>query len=241
VEGLSFCYPHSTNGITDVSFALQRGTLTVITGRIGSGKTTLLRALLGLVQADAGVIRWNDQIVADPVSFFVPPQSAYTPQVPRLLSESLHDNLLQGWQASDAEVQQAIALAVFERDLALLDQGLATPIGTRGARLSGGQIQRAAAARMFVRQPELIVCDDLSSALDVTTERELWQRVLVRGQTCLAISHRHSVLRRADQIIVMEQGRIEAIGRAEDLVQRSPSFRAIWSGDEAPPPAGSIA
>jgi ATP-binding cassette subfamily B protein len=90
---------------------------------------------------------------------------------------------------------------VFERDLALLDQGLETAIGTRGARLSGGQIQRAAAARMFVRQPELIVCYDL--ALDVATERELWQCVLGSGQTCLAVSHRHAVLRRADQIIVM--------------------------------------
>ncbi|GAB4181903.1 MAG: ABC transporter ATP-binding protein [Roseiflexaceae bacterium] len=237
VEGLRFCYPHSTNGITDIGFSLQRGTLTVITGRIGSGKTTLLRALLGLVQADAGVIRWNGQIVAEPASFFVPPQSAYTPQVPRLLSESLRNNLLQGVQASAADLQQAIELAVFERDLALLDQGLETVIGTRGARLSGGQIQRAAAARMFVRQPELIVCDDLSSALDVATERELWQRVLGRGQTCLAVSHRHPVLRRADQIIVMEQGRIEAIGRAEELLQHSPSFRAIWSGDDAPPVA----
>jgi ATP-binding cassette subfamily B protein len=82
-EGLTYRYPGSDRGITGVSLRLRRGSFTVITGRIGSGKTTLLKTLLGLLPAQAGTIRWNGELVEDPASFFVPPLSAYTPQVPQ--------------------------------------------------------------------------------------------------------------------------------------------------------------
>jgi ATP-binding cassette subfamily B protein len=119
-----------------------------------------------------------------------------------------------------------------EQDLAELDHGLETPVGPKGVRLSGGQMQRAAAARMFVRQPELLVFDDLSSALDVETEQTLWSRVFAQqGITCLAVSHRRAALRRADQIIVMKGGRVEAVGRLEDLLENSTEMQRLWAGD----------
>lgn len=96
--------------------------------------------------------------------------------------------------------------AVLERDLAGFPEGLETVIGARGMRLSGGQVQRVAAARMFVTEPELLVFDDLSSALDVETEQALWERLFARGATCLAVSHRPEVLRRADQVIRLHPG-----------------------------------
>ena len=210
VRGLTYAHPNSATGIQDISFTLTRGTLTVITGRIGSGKTTLLRVLLGLLPKHSGEIYWNGELIKNPADFLTPPRAAYTPQVPRLFSESLKDNVLLGVEADDAALQDALRLAVLDRDVAQLEHGLDTQVGPRGVRLSGGQIQRAAAARMLVRQPDLLVFDDLSSALDVETEALLWQRLFASNPqtTILAISHRRAALTRADQILTMEDGRL---------------------------------
>lgn len=174
---LTYHYPGTSEGITDISLHLTRGSFTVITGAIGSGKTTLLQVLLGLLPLQAGTIDWNGQPVEHLANFFVPPRSAYTPQVPQLFSSSLRDNILLGLESSDQELEQAIAIATFDRDLTTMPDGLDTLIGSKGMRLSGGQLQRAAAARMFIRQPELLVFDDLSSALDIATEQALWSRL----------------------------------------------------------------
>jgi ATP-binding cassette, subfamily B, bacterial len=210
VLGLTYDHHDDVRGIRDVSFSLERGSFTVVTGRIASGKTTLLRALLGLVHRDAGEIRWNDRVVDDPSTFFVPPRTAYTPQEPRLFSESLRENLLLGRPAEAGDIDEAIRAAVLEADVPMLENGLETLVGPRGVKLSGGQVQRAAAARMFLRGAELLVFDDLSSALDAETEAELWSRLFSRkdGVTCLVVSHRPVALRRADQVLVLEDGRL---------------------------------
>ena len=180
--GLTYHFGHAASdgaaGIENVSLTLRRGEFTVVTGRVGAGKTTLLRVLLGLLPRDAGEIRWNGEQVEDPATFFVPPRCAYVPQVPRLFSDSLKANILLGLGAVEAAVGTAVRAAVLEQDVAGLTHGLDTLVGSRGVRLSGGQVQRAAAARAFVRRAELLVVDDLSSALDVETERTLWERLL---------------------------------------------------------------
>jgi ATP-binding cassette subfamily B protein/ATP-binding cassette subfamily C protein len=224
-SNLTYYYPGTNRGITNINLRLVRGSFTVITGRIGSGKTTLLKALLGLLPLQAGEIYWNERLIEDPANFFIPPRSAYTPQTPQFFSYSLRDNILLGLDADDQSIEQAIEMAVFEQDLAAMPQGLETLVGTKGVRLSGGQLQRAAAARMFVRQAELLVFDDLSSALDVETEKLLWQRIFADKSdrvnnwkpTCLVVSHRPAILRRADWIIVLQDGKIEAEGIFDDL------------------------
>ncbi|MBW4558800.1 MAG: ABC transporter ATP-binding protein/permease [Trichormus sp. ATA11-4-KO1] len=226
VSNLTYIYPGTHQGITDISFEIQRGSLTVITGQIGSGKTTLLRVLLGLLPKQAGEIYWNGKIVEKPASFFVPSRSAYTPQIPQLFSYTLRENILLGLSKNDDDIATALNMAVFEQDLATMNESLETLVGSKGVRLSGGQIQRVAAARMFVRQPELLVFDDLSSALDVETELALWSRIFVNSTeqeqnhwtpTCLVVSHRPAVLRRADQIIVMKAGRVQAQGKFDEI------------------------
>jgi len=231
VRGLSFCYPGTENGIEDIDLTLERGSFTVVTGKIGSGKTTLLRSILGLVPADGGSVRWNGEVVADPDDFFVPPRSAYTPQVPKLFSMSLRENLLLGRDESDGMLDEAIRSAALDSDVGSMPNGLDTLVGPLGMRLSGGQVQRAAAARMFVRDPELLVFDDLSSALDVDTEKTLWERLFAdhAESTALVVSHRRPALQRADQIVVLDGGRVVASGKLADLLETSPEFRDLWA------------
>lgn len=228
---------HAIDGIEDISFRVPHGSFTVITGRIGAGKTTLLRTLLGLLPKQAGEIGWNGETVSEPATFFVPPRSAYTPQAPQLMSAPLQDNLLLGQPAPDGVLDRALYQAVLEQDLAAMPAGLATVVGPKGVRLSGGQVQRAAAARMFVRQPALIVVDDLSSALDVNTEQTLWERLFTltaqgngHQPTCLVVSHRRPALRRADQIILLKEGRVADIGTLHELLGRSEEMQQLWQG-----------
>jgi ATP-binding cassette subfamily B protein len=232
VRDLSYHYNGSTNGIDDVDLDIALGEFVVITGRIGSGKTTLLRTMLGLLPASTGTIAWNGEVVDETSTFLVPPRVAYTPQVPRLFSMSLEDNLVLGAALADGQLDESIHIATMRRDIDTMPEGLDTLIGPRGVRLSGGQVQRSAAARMFTRSPQLLVLDDVSSALDVETEQMLWKRLFEAraNVAALVVSHRHAALARADRVIVMEKGEIAAVGTAKELAVSSETFQAIWEG-----------
>ncbi|MGH9085763.1 MAG: ATP-binding cassette domain-containing protein [Acidimicrobiales bacterium] len=207
VRGLTVAFPGGAPAVAGVDLEVPRGSLTVVTGPVGSGKSTLLRGLLGLVPVTDGEIRWNGMPVPDPSRLLVPPRAAYVAQVPRLFSEPLADAILLGVAAGGLD--EAVRLACLDEDVAWMPEGLATVVGAKGVRLSGGQIQRTAAARAFVRRPELLVIDDLSSALDVETEARMWRQLLEGGSatTLLVVSHRPAVLARADQVVVLEAGR----------------------------------
>ena len=234
-RGLTVRHGESGRGVDAVDLRVEQGSFTVVTGAVGAGKTTLVRALLGLLPTTGGTVSWNGEPVDDPGTFLVPNRAAYAGQVPRLFSESLRENLLLGWPVDTAALDHALGLAALEQDLADMPEGLDTVVGPRGVRLSGGQVQRATAARALVRAPELLVVDDLSSALDVETEQLLWDRMADAAKdgrgpaTLLVVSHRRAALQRADQIVVLDRGRVVGTGSLDELLRTCPEMRRLWS------------
>jgi len=199
---------HGVLAVDDVDLTVEPGQLVAVTGPVGSGKTSLLRAVLGLVPSE-GTVRWDGEDVIEASHVLVPPRVAYVPQVPRLFGEPLADAVLLGLPPE--RLPRALRLSRLERDVEAMPDGLATVVGARGVRLSGGQVQRVAAARALARRPALLVVDDLSSALDAATEAELWDGLLAAaaedGTSILVVTHRPAVLARADDIVRLEAGR----------------------------------
>ncbi len=213
VRNLTALYPSTNAGVRDVSFDAPAGSFTVITGGVGAGKSTLLRALVGL-EPSTGTITWNGRTVPDIGAWFVPPNAAHLPQIPRLFSESLAENIALG--RSKDRLDLVLDQTTLTQDLNEMPDGIETTVGSRGLRLSGGQAQRVATARSLLTQPELLVVDDLSSALDVATERDLWSHLRTEGtSTIIAVSHRQFVIDQADQVITLEDGRIASIIQRE--------------------------
>lgn len=214
VQDLTVTWSDGALGVDGVSFAIRPGQLIVVTGVVGAGKTTLLRGLMGMLPNTSGTVRWNGTDVAMPRDQFAPPAVAYTSQVPRLFSDSLQENIVQGRDISDPAINEALYGAVFEYDVAQFEQGVHTLVGARGVRLSGGQIQRAAFARMLYDRPQLWCIDDVSSALDIETETQLWKRFAeIRADVaCVVVTHRPHVMQMADEILVLNEGRVVARG-----------------------------
>lgn len=239
VRGLSAQYAAdagASGGVQDVNLTVRRGQFVVVTGRIGSGKSTLVRALLGLLPHQRGEILWNGERVADPASFFVPPRSSYTAQLPGLFSDTLRENVLSG--SDEARLERAVRLAQLDADLTQLGQGLNTPVGARGVKLSGGQVQRTAVARMLARDADLLVFDDVSSALDARTESALWDALSRElDATCLVVSHRRAALSRADWVVVLQEGRVLDQGPLPELLERCAEMRALWAEEAQEPQA----
>ena len=207
VVGLTCVFGSTGGGVRGLDLSLPRGSFVVVTGEVGAGKSTLLRALAGLEPLTAGEVRWNGQAIDDVAAWMVPPQAAYLPQVPRLFSESVAANIRLG--RDDLALDDTLALTTLAADLAEMPDGVETLVGARGLRLSGGQAQRVAAARSLLTGPELLLIDDVSSALDVATELELWTRLRELGRsTILAVSHRQLAFDLADEVITLRNGRI---------------------------------
>jgi len=217
VQDLTSIYESTGAGIRNVDFVVDAGSFTVITGGVGAGKSTLLRAIVGL-EPSSGTISWNDHQIRDVAAWFVPPNAAHLPQIPRLFSESLANNIALG--RNQDRLDTVLEQTAMTQDLLAMPDGAATTVGSRGLRLSGGQAQRVATARSLLTQPELLVVDDLSSALDVATERDLWHQLRVEGaSTVIAVSHRQFVIDQADQVITLEEGRIVDIMRRDTAVE----------------------
>jgi ATP-binding cassette subfamily B protein len=212
LRGLSALHDDGTLGVEGVDLTVTAGQLVLLLGQVGSGKSSLLAALAGLVH-HTGSLSWNGTEVEDPQVFLRPGQVAYVAQVPRVLSGTFSDNVRLD-HARD--VGRAVDDARLGLDLELAG-GVDALIGHRGVRLSGGQVQRLALARALAAGAELLLADDVSSALDARTEVELWQALRDRGATVLGATSKRAALRQADVVVVLVDGKVAARGAWSEL------------------------
>lgn len=207
-----------TVGVRGVDLTVHRGQLVLVIGPVGSGKSSLLRAMAGIVH-HTGDLCWNGHRVTEPEVFLRPNQVGYVGQLPRVLTGTVVDNIELG---RDVDVSGALATAQMRHDLAAAGDpdGRAILVGHKGIRLSGGQLQRLALARALAPGTELLLADDVSSALDVTTELALWQALRERGVTVVGSTSKRAALVHADQVLVLVGGQVVDHGRWEDLSAR---------------------
>lgn len=212
VTGLTAVHDDGTLGVEDVDLVVRSGELVLLLGQVGSGKSSLLGALAGLVD-HRGSLRWNGVEVRDPQVFLRPGQVAHVAQVPRVLSGSFADNLRLD---HSRDLGRAVDDARLGRDV--VDAGgVDALVGHRGVRLSGGQVQRLALARALSSSAELLLADDVSSALDARTEVELWDALRSRGTTVLGSTSKWAALQVADRVVVLADGRVAATGPWSEL------------------------
>ncbi|WP_027345138.1 ABC transporter ATP-binding protein [Hamadaea tsunoensis] len=208
LDHFSAVHEDGTVAARDVDLSIDRGELVLVVGPVGAGKSSLLRALAGIVH-HTGALRWNGEQVTKPELFLRPNQVGYVAQLPRVFSGSVADNIQLG---HDVEASAAVTTAQLDHDLAEAGAGLSLVIGHKGTRLSGGQLQRLALARALAPRTELLVADDVSSALDVTTELALWRALRERGITVIGSTSKRAALAQADKVVVLIDGQVMARG-----------------------------
>lgn len=215
LEGVTAVHDDGTIGVSGVDLEVRRGELVLLLGQVGSGKSSLLSALSGLME-HTGRIRWNERDVEDAQAFLRPGQVAHVAQVPRVLSGTFSENVRLD---HERDVDGPVASARLGQDV---DEagGPDALVGHRGVRLSGGQVQRLALARALATDAELLLADDVSSALDATTEIELWASLRERGTTVVGATSKRAALSRADRVVVLADGEIAEVGPWRELAPR---------------------
>lgn len=216
VKNLNFTYLDDPGrfALQGISFDLPRHGRLGVAGSVGSGKTTLLQLLVRLYDPPMGSIFLHGQDILTLEPFELRRWCGMASQTVHLFSSSVEDNLRFGLdrQISEDEVKQAAAEAMILPEVQALPQGFQTEIGEKGIRLSGGQKQRLALARLFLRKYEIMILDDVLSAVDQLTEVRLVETLESKGCAMIVASHRPSILKGCDQIIILDGGRMKAVG-----------------------------
>ena len=221
-KDFNFTYPgEETPLLKDINLTLNKGETLGIVGKTGSGKTTLLMQLLHQFPYRGEQLLINGEPLIDYDSQMVAGHLAYVPQEHTLFSRTIRENMLFGKEdATDEEIWEALTLASFDGDVKRMPEQLDTMVGEKGVSLSGGQKQRLSIARAFLRNRECLILDDALSAVDAKTEREIISHLQEERGGCMNIisAHRLSAIRHADEIIVMNEGRISERGTHEELL-----------------------
>jgi ATP-binding cassette, subfamily B, bacterial len=231
-ENVTFCYPtrQEKAAIEDFSIEIESGKTIALVGPSGAGKTTIFQLLLRFYDPSNGRIRINGLDIRDIPLEILRASIGIVPQDPVIFSTTARENIRLGnINASDAEIEAAARTAYALEFLEKLPKGLDTYLGEKGIQLSGGQRQRIAIARAIIRNPKILLLDEATSALDSENEYHIQQALdaAIKGRTTFIIAHRLSTITKADSIILLNEGRIEAVGTHSELLQKSALYARL--------------
>ncbi|QRE75552.1 ABC transporter ATP-binding protein [Methylobacterium aquaticum] len=229
-EGVRFGYGDGRPVLEGVDLAVRAGETVAFVGPSGAGKTTLCSLVPRFYDVEAGRITIDGHDIRDLTLASLRGQIGIVQQDVFLFAGTIRENIAYGrLDAGEAEIREAAHRARLDALIAMLPDGLDTVVGERGVKLSGGQKQRLAIARVFLKNPPILILDEATSALDTETEREIQQALaeLAEGRTTLVIAHRLATIRHADRIAVVANGRIQEQGSHEALVAANGAYRRL--------------
>lgn len=231
LEGVQFGYEKSKPVLHDIDMQIPPGSKVAFVGASGNGKTTLAQLIVGFYQPDSGDIRY-DGVSFREIGLDTIREHVYLVlQHPMLFNETIRFNLTLGKEIDDEKIAEALEIAQLADFIDSLESGLDTMVGKNGIKLSGGQRQRIAIARMVIADPNIVIFDESTSALDIKTEERLFVRLqrFLQGRTTILIAHRLSTIQHADYVYLIEEGRISQEGELEQLLQEQGRFASIFN------------
>ncbi len=235
-DRVGFDYDNGRQVLNDLSFSVPAGKTLALVGGSGAGKSTITRLLFRFYDVTSGQIRIDDQVITDVSQTSLRQALGIVPQDTVLFNDTLRNNLLYASpDASEADLQDVVQMASLDRLVAENPAGLETVVGERGLKLSGGEKQRIAIARMLLKRPAIMVFDEATSSLDSETERSIMKEIrrVSEGHTALIIAHRLSTVVDADEIAVLENGQIAERGNHRELLAKNGRYAALWQAQQA--------
>jgi ATP-binding cassette subfamily B protein len=243
-DAVAFGYDRDRRILTEISFAVPPGKRVAIVGPSGAGKSTISRLLFRYYDVDGGAIRIDGQDVREVTQASLRAAIGIVPQDTVLFNDTIYHNIAYGRpDATPAEIERAARLARLHDFIVSLPERYETKVGERGLKLSGGEKQRVAIARTLLKDPPILMLDEATSALDTRTEKEIQASLdeVAKGRTTLVIAHRLSTVVDADEIVVLESGRIVERGRHVELLERDGVYAEMWRRQqEAAPGEASL-
>ena len=235
-DRVGFDYGNGRQVLNDLSFSVPAGKTLALVGGSGAGKSTITRLLFRFYDVTSGQIRIDDQVITDVSQTSLRQALGIVPQDTVLFNDTLRNNLLYACpDASETDLQDVVQMASLDRLVAENPAGLETVVGERGLKLSGGEKQRIAIARMLLKRPAIMVFDEATSSLDSETERSIMKEIrrVSEGHTALIIAHRLSTVVDADEIAVLENGQIAERGNHRELLAKNGRYAALWQAQQA--------